>query len=68
VPRQSDDSLTCGGREAAITERAADEARSDTGSKLEILMYRKRILPTVTDADLDRLARKALHEKVSEDK
>jgi len=31
-------------------------------------LYRKRLLPTVTDADLDRLARKALHEKVSEDK
>ena len=31
-------------------------------------LYRKRFLPTVTDADLDRLARKALHEKVSEDK
>ena len=30
-------------------------------------LYRKRFLPTVTDADLDRLARKALHEKVSED-
>ena len=29
-------------------------------------LYRKRFLPTVTDADLDRLARKALHEKVSE--
>jgi predicted PurR-regulated permease PerM len=28
-------------------------------------LYRKRFLPTVTDADLDRLARKALHEKVS---
>jgi len=31
-------------------------------------LYRKRFLPTVTDADLDRLARKALHEKVSEAK
>lgn len=31
-------------------------------------LYRKRFLPTATDADLDRLARKALHEKVSEDK
>ena len=31
-------------------------------------LYRKRFLPTVTDADLDRLARKALREKVSEDK
>lgn len=31
-------------------------------------LYRKRFLPTVTDADLDRLARKALHEKVSQDK
>jgi predicted PurR-regulated permease PerM len=30
-------------------------------------LYRKRFLPTVTDADLDRLARKSLHEKVSED-
>ena len=29
-------------------------------------LYRKRFLPTATDADLDRLARKALHEKVSE--
>jgi len=29
-------------------------------------IYRKRILPTVSDADLDRLARKALHEKVSD--
>lgn len=28
-------------------------------------LYRKRFLPTVTDADLDRLARKALHEKQS---
>ncbi len=26
-------------------------------------LYRKRFLPTVTDADLDRLSRKALHEK-----
>jgi predicted PurR-regulated permease PerM len=31
-------------------------------------LYRKRLLPSVTDADLDRLARKALHEKVSEDR
>ncbi len=31
-------------------------------------LYRKRLLPTVTDADLDRLARKSLHEKFSEDK
>jgi len=31
-------------------------------------LYRKRLLPTVTDADLDRLARKALHEKLSEGK
>lgn len=29
-------------------------------------LYRKRFLPTVTDADLDRLSRKALHEKNSE--
>ena len=29
-------------------------------------LYRKRFLPMVTDADLDRLARKALHEKMSE--
>ena len=28
-------------------------------------LYRKRYLPTVTDADLDRLARNALHEKKS---
>ena len=28
-------------------------------------LYRKRFLPTVTDADLDRLARNALHEKQS---
>ena len=28
-------------------------------------LYRKRLLPTVTDADLDRLARNALHEKQS---
>ena len=28
-------------------------------------LYRKRFLPTVTDADLDRLARKALREKQS---
>ena len=26
-------------------------------------LYRKKLLPTVTDADLDRLARKVLHEK-----
>jgi predicted PurR-regulated permease PerM len=35
---------------------------------LEILhdeLFRKRFLPTVTDADLDRLARKALREKPS---
>ena len=31
-------------------------------------LYRMRFLPSVTDADLDRLARKALHEKVSESK
>lgn len=31
-------------------------------------LYRKRFLPTTTDADLDRLSRKALHEKVSEGK
>ncbi len=31
-------------------------------------LYRKRFLPTVTDADLDRLARRSLHEKVSEGK
>lgn len=31
-------------------------------------LYRKRFLPTVTDADLDGLARKALREKVSWDK
>jgi predicted PurR-regulated permease PerM len=31
-------------------------------------LYRKRFLPSVTDEDLDRLARKSLHEKVSEDK
>ena len=31
-------------------------------------LYRKRFLPTITDADLDRLARKALHEKISEGK
>ncbi len=30
-------------------------------------LYRKRFLPTSTDAGLDRLARKALHETVSED-
>ncbi len=38
---------------------------------LEILhdeLYRKRFIPTVTDVDLDRLARRALHENVSEDK
>jgi hypothetical protein len=28
-------------------------------------LYRKRFLPTVTDADLDRLAGSALHEKPS---
>jgi len=28
-------------------------------------LYRKRFLPTVTDADLDRLARNALSEKMS---
>jgi hypothetical protein len=27
-----------------------------------------RFLPSITDADLDRLSRKALHEKVSDDK
>ena len=31
-------------------------------------LYRKRFLPTVTDADLDQLARKALHETVAKDK
>jgi predicted PurR-regulated permease PerM len=31
-------------------------------------VYRKRFLATVTDADLDRLSRKALHERVSADK
>jgi predicted PurR-regulated permease PerM len=31
-------------------------------------LYRKRFLPGVTDADLDRLARRSLHEKVSEAK
>lgn len=31
-------------------------------------LYRKRFLPTATDADLDRLARKSLHERVSEAK
>lgn len=30
-------------------------------------LYRKRFLPTTTDASLDRLARKALHERVSDD-
>jgi predicted PurR-regulated permease PerM len=30
-------------------------------------LYRKRFLPTVSDADLDQLARRALHEKVSAD-
>jgi len=30
-------------------------------------LYRKRFLPSVTDADLDRLARKALHERISDD-
>jgi predicted PurR-regulated permease PerM len=29
-------------------------------------LYRKRFLPTVTDMDMDRLARKALHEKISD--
>jgi predicted PurR-regulated permease PerM len=29
-------------------------------------IYRKRFLPSVSDADLDRLARKSLHEKMSE--
>jgi predicted PurR-regulated permease PerM len=31
-------------------------------------LYQKRFLPTVTDTDLDRMARKALHEKLSENK
>jgi predicted PurR-regulated permease PerM len=31
-------------------------------------LYRKRFLPTVTDSELQRLARQALHEKVSEGK
>ena len=31
-------------------------------------LYRKRFLPSVTDADLDRLSRKALHEKLSDGK
>jgi predicted PurR-regulated permease PerM len=31
-------------------------------------LYRKHFLPDVTDADLDRLSRKALHEKVSAEK
>jgi predicted PurR-regulated permease PerM len=31
-------------------------------------LYRKRFLPTVTDADLDRLARRSLHEKASQEK
>jgi predicted PurR-regulated permease PerM len=31
-------------------------------------IYRKRFLPMATDADLDRLSREALHEKLSEDK
>ena len=31
-------------------------------------LYRKRFLPMVTDADLDRLSRKALFEKVSENR
>lgn len=31
-------------------------------------LYQKRFLPHITDADLDRLARKALHENVSADK
>lgn len=30
-------------------------------------LFRKRFLPSVTDADLDRLARKALHERISDD-
>ena len=30
-------------------------------------LYRKRFLPTTTDASLDNLARKSLHEKVSDD-
>jgi hypothetical protein len=30
-------------------------------------LYRRRFLPTVTDADLDRLAGIALHEKDRED-
>lgn len=29
-------------------------------------LYRKRFLPSVTDADLDRLSRKALHEEISQ--
>jgi len=29
-------------------------------------LYRKRFLPTVTDTDMDRLARKSLHEKLSD--
>ena len=29
-------------------------------------LFRKRFLPTVTNPDLDRLARRALHEKISE--
>jgi len=31
-------------------------------------LFRKRFLPTITDADLDRLAGSALHEKQSTDK
>jgi hypothetical protein len=31
-------------------------------------LYRKRFLPRVTEADLDRLARRALREKGSEEK
>jgi predicted PurR-regulated permease PerM len=31
-------------------------------------LYRKRFLPTATDADLERLARKSLHEKVADEK
>ena len=31
-------------------------------------LYRKHFLPMVTDADLDRLARKVLREKMSEGK
>jgi predicted PurR-regulated permease PerM len=38
------------------------------GDILHDELYRKRFLPTVTDADLERLARQALREKLSEDK